>query len=141
MPAVGDALKFVLAGVLEDEPGARNEILHGGGHEDLGGTGERTHPGADVHGESLHIVSREFVYQIPDQFPLPDGDLVSTTEGGNRPNGRLILSTSRENMPNAYRKLKPRWRVSYRSTPNDMIGSKPVSDFTPALAGAGYEHL
>jgi hypothetical protein len=87
--------------------------------------------------EPYPAVEGPFVYEVLDELPLTDGELVSTTEGGKRPRGRLILNTSRENMPNAYRKLRPRWRISYR-TQYQGIGSKPVSDFTPATPGASY---
>jgi len=78
-----------------------------------------------------------FVYQIPESLEMPDGVVVSTTEGGNRPGGRLVLQTSRDHMPNAYKNLKPRWRISYR-TEHQMIGSKPVSDLAPATPGASF---
>jgi hypothetical protein len=35
MPAIGDALQFVLARIFEPEPGARDQIFDGGGHEHL----------------------------------------------------------------------------------------------------------
>lgn len=78
-----------------------------------------------------------FVYEIPEEIPLSNGLRIATTEGGKRPAGRLVLHTSRENMPNAHKKLKPRWRISYR-TQFQMIGSKPVSDLTPATPGAYF---
>ena len=51
-----------------------------------------------------------FVYEIPDELPLPDGQLVSATEGGKRERGRLTLHTSSENMQAAYKSLRPRWQ-------------------------------
>src|SRR3990172_795817 len=54
------------------------------------------------------------VYEIPEQLPDEDGRPQSTTLNGERPKGRVILYTSREHMPNAYKKLRPRWKVTYR---------------------------
>lgn len=78
-----------------------------------------------------------FISEIPDELPLPAGQMVSTTEGGAKGRGRLILMTSRENMHFAYKNLRPRWKMSYR-TAHQMIGSKPISDFAPSVAGAAY---
>jgi hypothetical protein len=77
------------------------------------------------------------VHEIPDQLELDNGKAVSTTEGGTKQKGRLILHTSLENMPNAYRNLRPRWQIIYR-TKHQMIGSKPVSELAPATAGAAF---
>jgi hypothetical protein len=77
------------------------------------------------------------VHEIPDQLDLDNGQAVSTTEGGTKPKGRLILHTSLENMPNAYRNLRPRWQVVYR-TRHQMIGAKLVSELTPATPGAAF---
>jgi hypothetical protein len=49
----------------------------------------------------------------------------------------LILHTSLENMPNAYRNLRPRWQIIYR-TRHQMIGSKTVSELAPATPGAAF---
>ena len=78
-------------------------------------------------------------FEVPRPIPIPEtlrdeaGREVSTTLGGTRPQGRVILHTSRDNMPNHYRTLKPRWKVSYR-TEHQMIGSKPVSELVPTAA-------
>ena len=79
-----------------------------------------------------------FVYPIPEELPLEEGGMISTTEGNRKPRGRLILQTSRENMQRAHKNLKPRWRISYRASGMDMIGSKPISDFAPTSPGAHY---
>src|SRR5918999_1155268 len=71
------------------------------------------------------------VIEIPEQLPLEDGEMVSTTEGGSRERGRLVLRTSAENMPAAYRNLKPRWKMTYR-TEHQVIGAKPISDLCSA---------
>jgi hypothetical protein len=80
------------------------------------------------------------VFEIPDQLPLENGQLISTTERGTRERGRLILHTSAENMPAAYKNLKPRWQIIYR-TKHQMIGTKPISDpdfFAAHPPGAQY---
>ncbi len=77
------------------------------------------------------------VHEIPEQLELDNGQTVSTTEGGTKQRGRLILHTSLENMPNAYRNLRPRWQIVYR-TRHQMIGSKPISELAPATAGAAF---
>jgi hypothetical protein len=75
--------------------------------------------------------------KIPEFLPDGCGAPQSTTMHGTRAAGRLILYTSGENMPNAYRKLKPRWKISYR-TSQQMIGSKAVSEVAPNVPGAQY---
>jgi hypothetical protein len=77
------------------------------------------------------------VHEIPDQLQLDNGQAVSTTEGGTKQKGRLILHTSLENMPNACRNLRPRWQIAYR-TRHQMIGSKSVSELAPATPGASF---
>jgi hypothetical protein len=78
-----------------------------------------------------------FVYEIPDQLALNDGQMVSTTDNGTRERGRLTLHTSAENMPAAWRNLKPRWQIIYR-TRHQMIGAKPVSDVAGTTPSAQY---
>lgn len=77
------------------------------------------------------------VHEIPEQLKLENGQSVSTTEGGTKDKGRVILHTSLENMPNAYRNLRHRWQVIYR-TRYQMIGAKPVSELAPATPGAAF---
>src|SRR5262249_9600223 len=67
------------------------------------------------------------VFEVPDQLPLENGQMISSTEGGTRERGRLVLHTSAENMQTAYKNLKPRWQITYR-TKHQMIGTKPISD-------------
>lgn len=74
---------------------------------------------------------------VPEKLPDFSGTMHSTTLNGERPPGKLILYTSLENMPNAYRKLKPRWKISYR-TPQQTIGSKQVSELVPNTPGSQY---
>lgn len=77
------------------------------------------------------------VHEIPEQLELDNGQTVSSTESGTKPKGRLVLHTARENMPNAYRNLRPRWQVGYRSK-FQMIGAKSVSELAPATPGAAF---
>src|SRR5437764_9771908 len=49
VPAVGDALQLVLAGIFEDEARARHEILDGRGDEHLRPIRDRRDPRTDVH--------------------------------------------------------------------------------------------
>ncbi|HEV2757137.1 MAG TPA: hypothetical protein VG318_15325 [Actinomycetota bacterium] len=77
------------------------------------------------------------VYVIPDELPLPNGQLISTTEGGKRAAGRLTLFTSKDNMHWAYKLLRPRWRMNYRAG-KQMIGSKSIAELSPGSSGAQY---
>lgn len=77
------------------------------------------------------------VHAVPTELPLDNGEMVSTNESGTKDDGRLTLHTSVENMPLAYRNLKPRWQITYR-TRHQMIGSKPVGDLAPATPGAPF---
>jgi hypothetical protein len=74
---------------------------------------------------------------IPGQLPLVDGQMISTTEGGTREAGRLTLHTSAENMPAAWKALRPRWQIIYR-TRHQMIGTKPISDVAGTTPGASF---
>lgn len=78
-----------------------------------------------------------FIHEIPEQLPLETGQLVSTTESGTKDRGRLTLHTSMDNMPNAYKNLRPRWQIVYR-TRHQMIGAKSVGELVPATPGANY---
>lgn len=78
-----------------------------------------------------------FVHPVPDQLPLENGELVSTTDSGAKELGRLTLHTSMDNMPTAYKNLRPRWQLSYR-TRHQMIGSKSIGDLAPATPGAAF---
>jgi hypothetical protein len=77
------------------------------------------------------------VFEIPDQLQLDNGQMVSTTEGGTRDRGRVTLHTSAENMQAAWRTLRPRWQIVYR-TRYQMVGAKPVPEITGATPGAQY---
>jgi len=78
------------------------------------------------------------VFEIPALLKDEDGVQQSTTANGTQPAGRLILFTSRENMPSAYKKLKPRWKITYRANQNHVIGSKPISDLVPGVTGSYF---
>jgi hypothetical protein len=79
-----------------------------------------------------------FVWTVPDELPLADGrQMIQTREGGTKEAGRLTLHTSREDMPNAWKNLRPRWQIAYR-TKHQMIGAKPVSDFAATIPGSHF---
>jgi hypothetical protein len=78
-----------------------------------------------------------FIYEIPELLPLDNGETVSTTDGGSKEKGRLILHTSAENMQTAYKNLRPRWQIIYR-TKHQMIGAKSVAELVSAAAGAAF---
>jgi hypothetical protein len=77
------------------------------------------------------------VYEIPEELPDGNNVMQSTTADGTKPKGRLTVRTSEENMPSAWKRLKPRWKVSYR-TPYQMIGAKPISDLIVTVPGNGF---
>jgi hypothetical protein len=77
------------------------------------------------------------VFPIPSQLPLNDGQMVSTTEGGTREEGRLLLHTSAENMWAAWKALRPRWQMAYR-TKYQMIGTKPILEVAGTTPGAAF---
>jgi hypothetical protein len=77
------------------------------------------------------------ITQIPDQLPLNNGQMVSTTEGASKEVGRLTLHTSAENMWVARKALRPRWQIVYR-TRHQMIGAKPIPDLVGTTPGATF---
>ncbi len=77
------------------------------------------------------------IFPIPEQLELTNGQPISTTDNGVRAQGRLSLYTSKDNMPNAYKYLRPRWKVSYK-TKHQSIGAKSVSELVPGTSGAAY---
>ena len=77
------------------------------------------------------------VFEIPEELPMDDGQLVSTTENGAKPRGRLTLHTSKEHMPNAHKNLRPRWQMQYR-THHQMIGARSIGDIAPSVPGAAF---
>lgn len=50
------------------------------------------------------------IFEIPEQLSDKDGSLQSTTLDSQRPRGRLILQTSKENMDSNWKRLRPRWK-------------------------------
>ena len=80
------------------------------------------------------------IFEIPEQLPGTDGSLQSTTLDGQKPRGRLILQTSKDDMNRGWKKLHPRWKVVYRTNPQYTIGSKPISELIPTTPGSVYVH-
>jgi hypothetical protein len=78
-----------------------------------------------------------YICEIPDELLDEDGVPQSTTQGGTKPRGRLILWTSEYNMPARHKVLKPRWKLSYRAG-HQMLGSKSISEIAPATPGADF---
>jgi hypothetical protein len=72
------------------------------------------------------------IIPIPDVITTRDGVNQSTTMDGTRPTGRLTLRTSKDNMQTAYRRLTPRWKISYR-TDHQPIGAKTVGELTAGI--------
>ena len=56
LPALGNAFQLVLAGLFEDEPRTHGEVSHRLRNEDLARTGERSHAGSDVDGDTADAV-------------------------------------------------------------------------------------
>lgn len=77
------------------------------------------------------------VYEIPEDLPDEKCNIQSTTLSGTRPKGRLILYTSNENMYTTYKRLKPRWKITYR-TQHQMIGSKGITEIVPQTPGSHF---
>src|SRR6266404_4941344 len=78
-----------------------------------------------------------FIHAIPAELPDDDGVPQSTTQGGTKEPGRLILFTSKDNMPGRHKVLKPRWKLSYRAG-HQMLGSKIMSEIAPATPGVEF---
>ena len=57
VPPVGDALQLVLAGVLEAEAGARNQVSDRLRDQDLGRGRKRRDPRADIHGDPSDLAA------------------------------------------------------------------------------------
>ena len=78
------------------------------------------------------------VHDIPGELPDDRGESQSTTLNGKRPKGRLILYTSRQDMQRAFKELKPRWKVTYRTDYQMGVGSKSIGELVPSTPGAYF---
>lgn len=78
-----------------------------------------------------------FICEVPADLPDDEGVLQSTTQGGSREPGRLILCTSKDNMHTRHKVLRPRWKLSYRAG-HQMLGSKSMAEIAPATPGAEF---
>jgi hypothetical protein len=78
-----------------------------------------------------------FISEIPDELVDEDGVAQSTTQGGTKARGRLILWSSEHNMPARHKVLRPRWKLSYSAGPQ-MLGSKSISELVPGTPGAEF---
>lgn len=79
-----------------------------------------------------------FVFEIPSRIPDEDGVHHSSTDDGRLPSGKVMVFTSKDNMYTSWKRLRPRWRVTYR-TRRQAIGSKPITDVVPPTPG--YQHV
>lgn len=77
------------------------------------------------------------IVEIPEELALASGTFISTTEGGRKPKGRLVLHTSQDNMFRAHKNLRPRWKISYRAD-QQMLGAKAVGEILPGMAGSYF---
>jgi len=78
------------------------------------------------------------IFEIPEQLSDKDGSHLSTTLDGQKPLGRLILQTSKNNMDSNWKRFRPRWRIRYRTNPQHTIGSKPIPELIPTTPGSVY---
>jgi len=78
-----------------------------------------------------------YVYEIPAELPGEDGISIPTTQGETKLRGRLVLSTSKDNMHLRHKVLRPRWKLSYRAG-HQMLGSKSISEVAPATPGSEF---
>lgn len=78
------------------------------------------------------------IFEIPESLVDNEGTPQSTTLEGAKPRGRLILQTSKDNMDTNWKRLRPRWKVTYRSSPQHAIGSKRVGELIPTTPGSAY---
>jgi hypothetical protein len=76
--------------------------------------------------------------EIPEHLPDQDGMPQSTTLDGQKPRGRLILGTSKDNMDRNWKRLRPRWKVTYSTGPQQPIGSKSIGELIPTTPGSSY---
>lgn len=78
--------QLVLAPVLEDQSGSRDEVLHGRGDEDLGRSGQRPDARAHVDGDAPDVVSSSTISPVwhPARISSPRGLTASTIERAHR---------------------------------------------------------
>jgi len=69
------------------------------------------------------------VIEIPESLPDEKGELQSTTAGGTKPKGKLILYTSQKDLSSG--RLKHRWNITYK-TSCENIGSLCAAEILPS---------
>lgn len=76
---------------------------------------------------------------IPETLTTEEGQTVSTTVGGKKKPGRLVLHTSAANMnaPSA-KYLKARWKVTYWTEKKTVAGEKDIGALAPATPGSVF---
>lgn len=82
-----------------------------------------------------------FKHEIPEILLLPSGNQVNTTKSssGKHPKGKIILYTSKDDMETAFKVLKPRWKVVYR-TKFQIVGEKSIPEIVPTTPGSHFIH-
>jgi len=77
------------------------------------------------------------VVALPDPMQTADDAEISTTDNGRRAPGTLTLFTSSQNMKNAHKNLRPRWKVVYRASQHP-VGAKHMEEFAQGVPGAEF---
>lgn len=80
-----------------------------------------------------------FEHEIPEMLLSPSGNQVNTTKSssGKHPKGKIILYTSKDDMETAFKVLKPRWKVAYR-TKFQIVGEKSIPEIVPTTPGSHF---
>jgi hypothetical protein len=87
-PLAGHALEHVFASIIELDPRACHQILHGGGREHLSRSGKGRCAGLDVDRDPADVISGEFdlpgmqsATHLESEGPNPLGDRVGAADG------------------------------------------------------------
>jgi hypothetical protein len=80
-----------------------------------------------------------FEHEIPEILLAPNGNQINTTKSssGKHPKGKIILYTSKDDMATAFKVLKPRWKVVYR-TKFQIVGEKAILEVVPTTPGSHF---
>ncbi|MBI2176682.1 hypothetical protein HYU40_05055 [Candidatus Woesearchaeota archaeon] len=79
-----------------------------------------------------------FEYEIPASLKNPENNKgVSTTKNGKYNQGKIVLFTSKDSMESNFVRLKPRWKVTYK-TKFETVGQKDISEVAPTVPGSHF---
>lgn len=79
-----------------------------------------------------------FEHEIPSSLTNPENNRkVSTTKNGKYTLGRILLYTSKDSMESNFVRLKPRWKVTYK-TKFEIVGQKDIPEVTPTVPGSHF---